>query len=66
MNEKHEESVWEAGWHDHQLRQLERMARLPFAAKLRWLEQAHRLVRQLSNAQTPENVAGAPSTRTAE
>ena len=38
------ERVWEQGWQDHELRQLERLARLPLSDKLAWLEEAHRLV----------------------
>jgi hypothetical protein len=39
-----EERVWEQGWKDHRRRQLERLARLPLADKLTWLEEAHRMV----------------------
>lgn len=34
---------WDRGWNEHNVRQLVRLARLPFAEKLDWLEEAHRL-----------------------
>jgi hypothetical protein len=39
-----DERVWEQGWQDHRLRQLQRLAQLPLSEKLIWLEEAHRLV----------------------
>ncbi len=47
----HSERYWEQGWDEHEREQLLRLARLPLAEKLAWLEQAHRLVRQLQNAE---------------
>ena len=41
------QGVWEKGWEGHELDQLRRMAKLTLPQKLAWLEQAHRLVRQL-------------------
>jgi hypothetical protein len=46
---------WEKGWEEHDQLQLRRLAALPFADKLAWLEQAHRLV---------INIGVARSTRT--
>ena len=40
---------WEAGWDAHALAQLERLARLPLSEKLRWLEEAHQIVRHLNS-----------------
>lgn len=40
---------WEHGWIEHEQMQLERLAGLPFAEKLAWLEEAHRVVLQLSS-----------------
>jgi len=48
-----EETTWEEGWNGHQEAQLRRLARLPLADKLTWLEEAHDLVRHLSCA-TPD------------
>ena len=39
------EHVWEKGWDGHKIAQLRRMARLPFSEKLKWLEKAHRMVK---------------------
>ncbi|MEK7468458.1 MAG: hypothetical protein AAB074_13695 [Planctomycetota bacterium] len=39
--------AWPCGWEDHRQAQLKRMARLPFSEKIRWLEEAHRLVLEL-------------------
>lgn len=50
--------VWERGWDGHDREQLIRLARLPLPQKLLWLEEAHRLVRQLNG--------DAPSRRSAD
>jgi len=42
------EATWEEGWSGHEQAQLHRLAKLPLAEKLRWLEEAHDLVRHLS------------------
>jgi len=34
---------WDRGWNEHKIRQLVRWARMPFAEKLDWLENAHAL-----------------------
>lgn len=44
--------LWEAGWEGHSLAQRQRMARLSIGQKLQWLEDAHRLVRQLERARS--------------
>jgi len=46
-NEPADERVWEQGWEGHERAQQERLSKLPFAKKLEWLEQAHRLVRKM-------------------
>jgi hypothetical protein len=50
MSNGHERTVWESGWDGHEAQQRARLARLPLADKLRWLEEAHRLVLHLSSA----------------
>jgi hypothetical protein len=45
---KDSDEMWERGWDGHDREQLIRLARLPLAQKLQWLEEAHRLVRQLN------------------
>jgi hypothetical protein len=59
MNELPEQSegpVWERGWDDHERRQRDRLAKLSLAQKLAWLEEAHRLVRQIaSNSKNPRS-----------
>ena len=42
------DEIWERGWDGHDREQLIRLARLPLPQKLQWLEEAHRLVRQLN------------------
>ena len=49
-NEPESEEVWEVGWEGHRQQQMERMAKLPLAEKLAWLEEAHRLVLQLQKS----------------
>jgi hypothetical protein len=39
--------TWESGWNDHERKQLRRLANLSLEEKLVWLEEAHRLVRNL-------------------
>ena len=50
MSDTSQEHGWDRGWDDHDRRQLCRLASLPLTEKLRWLEEAHRLVRHLSGA----------------
>lgn len=38
------EQGWDSGWEGHHRAQMRRLARLPLAQKLAWLEEAHRLV----------------------
>ena len=38
---------WERGWDEHERMQLQRLAALPLADKLAWLEEAHRVVMHL-------------------
>ena len=52
LMDRGEDTAWERGWEGHHDQQLQRLARLPLAEKLRWLEQSHHLVQQLSNART--------------
>ena len=42
--------VWERGWDGHNLSQLRRLARLSLAEKIRWLEEAQRVVGRLERA----------------
>lgn len=43
---------WEQGWNAHEQMQLERLASLPFAEKLAWLEDSHRLVIRLATSKS--------------
>jgi len=45
--------VWEQGWDGHRLEQLLRLASLSFPEKLAWLEEAHRVVRQMQAHERP-------------
>jgi hypothetical protein len=42
--------VWERGWDGHESAQRRRLADLPLAVKLRWLEEAHALAEQLEHS----------------
>ena len=46
-DDPHEERLWEVGWEGHTRAQRRRMAALPLAEKIRWLEQAQKLVEQM-------------------
>ena len=48
-----EERLWESGWQAHTLAQRRRLARLSLAEKLRWLEEAQRLVGHLRGEAPP-------------
>lgn len=43
---------WEKGWDEHERLQFQRLARLPLADKLAWLEEAHRVVLHLAAAKS--------------
>jgi hypothetical protein len=43
---------WERGWDEHERLQLQRLARLPLADRLEWLEEAHRIVLHLAIAKS--------------
>lgn len=45
--------AWPRGWDEHSENQARRLAALPFAEKLAWLEEAHRLVLQLNSTPKP-------------
>lgn len=45
---------WDAGWAEHELAQRLRLASLPFALKLAWLEETHRLVLAMQQARERE------------
>lgn len=49
MSSDHAYQLWERGWEGHETHQRERLAGLSLAEKLRWLEEAHHLVLQLSS-----------------
>jgi hypothetical protein len=46
---------WERGWDEHERMQLQRLACLPLAEKLQWLEEAHRVVLRLETARSPRS-----------
>lgn len=41
---------WEVDWESHERAQRRRLAALPFALKLQWLEETHRLILQINEA----------------
>ena len=48
MSSRGQQRVWERGWEGHEIEQLRRLAELTLADKLKWLEEAHRVVLHLS------------------
>ncbi len=60
-----EERLWESGWDGHSRAQRRRLARLPLREKLRWLEEAHRLVLHLRRDRVSRE-RGAPERRPSE
>ena len=53
--------VWESGWEGHAEAQRRRLARLPLPEKLRWLEEAQRIIHNLRRKNRPSDDAQAPS-----
>ena len=53
-----EQTAWETGWDDHEVRQLRRLAGLTLVQKLEWLEQADAVVRHLSESRRRSADAG--------
>jgi hypothetical protein len=49
---KHDERQWERGWDGHLAAQLRRVAKLPLAQKLEWLEEAQRLAEYIQRHRT--------------
>ena len=49
MSDHHrpDDRLWESGFEGHRRAQMLRLARLPLAEKLRWMEEAHRLIRRI-------------------
>lgn len=41
------DKLWDRGWDEHKKRQLQRQAKLSFAEKLEWLEEAQKLGERL-------------------
>lgn len=48
--ERGPEGIWERGWEGHALLQRRRLAALTLEQKIRWLEEAQRLVERLRAA----------------
>jgi hypothetical protein len=57
MKDEHDldERIWEVGFEGHETAQLRRLARLSFAEKMKWLEEAHQMVLAFE-AQNTKNV----------
>jgi squalene cyclase len=53
-----DQQVWERGWDGHEREQRRRLASLPLAEKLQWLEEADELVRYLRSSQGWETRIG--------
>jgi hypothetical protein len=51
------EHRWEVGWEGHTVAQRRRMARLPLALKLEWLEETQRVLQHLSRQRPSEGGA---------
>ena len=58
-HDRSDEHEWERGWEGHARAQQMRLARLSFAEKLAWLEEAHRLALRIEEAR--KNSGDAPA-----
>ena len=68
MNREDRATAWDKGWSGHHEEQLRRLARLPLTEKLKWLEEADRVVRHLSGVtatdrRIPNNASSAEKSR---
>ena len=54
---------WERGWEGHREAQRRRLAQLPLTEKLRWLEEADRIVRHLGRAAERRDAPGSKPDR---
>jgi hypothetical protein len=54
-NDSGTEHYWESSWEEHERLQLLRMARLPLADKLIWLEEAHRMVLHMATVKSRQS-----------
>jgi hypothetical protein len=48
-----QDRFWEAGWAGHESAQRGRLARLPLALKLEWLEETQRLIERIQATRRP-------------
>ena len=48
MSSRSDAPIWERGWGGHEEAQRRRLSQLPLIEKIKWLEEAHELVKQLS------------------
>jgi hypothetical protein len=56
MNEHQGKSeyLWESGWDGHEKAQILRLARLPLAEKIKWLEEAQEVIDSLKSGKRKE------------
>ncbi len=54
------EQIWEDGFSGHSDAQLLRLARLPFAEKLKWLDEMHAFLNTLNAAENDRSDSGEP------
>ena len=56
MNEEHTQAarLWEKGWDGHEKAQLLRLARLSLRDKIRWLEEAQEMIKDLARLKSPD------------
>lgn len=49
MNDRydHPEHLWEKGWSGHEKAQLRRMSRLSFEEKIKWMEEAQKMIQDM-------------------
>lgn len=52
-----QEQDWDRGWDEHKLRQMQRLAQMPLAKKLEWLEQALHVVISLARSRAAKEQA---------
>jgi hypothetical protein len=57
--EAHPQDTWNSGWVAHDEERLRRLARVPLAEKLEWLERMHRLALSLRDARRRRTRQGA-------
>ena len=60
MTDTPDDREWESGWEGHSRAQQERLAKLPFAEKLAWLEEMHHVMLAMQRSKVEADADAIP------